>query len=233
MIKPSELTPATSELMRSMLSEVFPQDQVAVVTGDKNVGVAFSNLTFDHLLFTGSTPVGRAVMRAASENLVPVTLELGGKSPAIVERGSSLQTAARRIAYGKLANAGQTCVAPDYTLVAEQEIEGFVSAYTAEVSKLYPNIDSNPDYTSIVNDHHHARLLGLLDDARAKGARVIEIGAATNDHNTTHLRKIAPTVVLEVTDDMSLMKDEIFGPILPIVPYRKLEDAVAYVVCFR
>jgi coniferyl-aldehyde dehydrogenase len=229
MIKPSELTPATSELMRSMLSEVFPQDQVAIVTGDKNVGVAFSNLAFDHLLFTGSTPVGRAVMRAASENLVPVTLELGGKSPAIVERGSSLQTAARRIAYGKLANAGQTCVAPDYTLVAEQEIEGFVSAYTAEVSKLYPNIDSNPDYTSIVNDRHHARLLGLLDDARAKGARVIEIGAATNDHNTTHLRKIAPTVVLEVTDDMSLMKDEIFGPILPIVPYRKLEDAVAYV----
>jgi coniferyl-aldehyde dehydrogenase len=229
MIKPSEFTPTTAELMRSMLDDVFHQDQVAVVTGDTNVGVAFSKLAFDHLLFTGSTPVGRAVMRAASENLVPVTLELGGKSPVIIEQGTSLRKAARRIAYGKLTNAGQTCIAPDYVLVAEQEVEDFVAAYTAEVAKLYPDIASNPDYTSIVNDHHHARLLDLLVDARVKGGRIIEIGAKADHGATVHRRTMAPAVVLDVTEEMSVMKDEIFGPILPVVPYRKLEDAVVYV----
>lgn len=229
MIKPSEFTPATAELMTSMLAEQFRQDQVAVVTGDTNVGVAFAALPFDHILFTGSTPVGRSIMRAASDNLVPVTLELGGKSPVIIERGYALRNAARRIAYGKLANAGQTCIAPDYVLVAEQEVEDFVAAYTGEVAKLYPNIAANPDYTSIVNDRHHARLLGLLDDARLKGARVIEIGAVANGGTTVHRRTVAPAVVLDVSEEMTVMKDEIFGPILPIVPYRALEDAVAYV----
>lgn len=229
MIKPSEFTPTTAELMASMLADVFQQDQVAVVTGDTQVGVAFSKLAFDHILFTGSTPVGRAVMRAARENLVPVTLELGGKSPVIIEQGSSLRKAARRIAYGKLTNAGQTCIAPDYVLVAEQEVEDFVAAYTREVAKLYPDIAANPDYTSIINDRRHARLLDLLVDARAKGARVIEIGAQADDGATVHRRTMAPAVVLDVTEEMSVMKDEIFGPILPVVPYRELEDAVAYV----
>lgn len=168
-------------------------------------------------------------MRAASENLVSVTLELGGKSPVIIEQGTSLRKAARRIAYGKLTNAGQTCIAPDYVLVAEQEVEEFVAAYTGEVAKLYPDIAANPDYTSIVNDRHHARLLDLLVDARAKGARVIEIGAEVDDGATVHRRTMAPAVVRDVTEEMSVMKDEIFGPILPIVPYRTLEDAVAYV----
>ncbi len=229
MIKPSEFTPTTAELMTSMLADLFQQDQVTVVTGDTNIGVAFSKLAFDHLLFTGSTAVGRAVMHAASENLVPVTLELGGKSPVIIEQGSSLRMAARRIAYGKLINAGQTCIAPDYVLVAEQELKDFVDAYTSEVAKLYPDIAASPDYTSIVNDHHHARLLHLLVDARAKGGRVIEIGARTDDGASVHPRTMAPAVVLDVTDEMSVMKDEIFGPILPVVPYRELEDAVAYV----
>jgi coniferyl-aldehyde dehydrogenase len=230
MLKPSELTPQTSACMKSVLSEVFAEDQVAVVTGDANVGIEFSRLPFDHLLFTGSTSVGRSIMRAASENLTPVTLELGGKSPAIVERGSSLSTAARRIAYGKLANAGQTCIAPDYVLVAEQEVDSFVTEYEKEVAKLYPDIASNPDYTSIVNDRHYARLAGLLNDARNKGARVIEVaGPASPGSMTTHPRTIVPTIVLDVTDEMNVMRDEIFGPILPVVPYRDLEDAIGYV----
>jgi coniferyl-aldehyde dehydrogenase len=166
-------------------------------------------------------------MRAASENLVPVTLELGGKSPAIVERGSPLRTTAHRIAYGKLANGGQTCVAPDYALLPEVEIDDFVAAFEEEVTKLYPDIGADPDYTWIINDHHFARLAGLVDDARAKGARVIEIG--TRPAGASQSRLFLPTLLLNVTDEMSAMKDEIFGPILPIVPYRALEDAIAYV----
>ena len=229
MIKPSELTPQTSAMMKSVLNKVFADDQVAVVTGDSSVGIEFSRLPFDHLLFTGSTTVGRSIMRAASDNLVPVTLELGGKSPVIVERGSSLSTAARRIAYGKLANGGQTCIAPDYVLVAEQEVDDFVTAYEKESAKLYPDIASNPDYTSIVNDRHYARLTALLDDARSKGARVIELGGPAKPGDKKHARTMVPTIVLNVTDEMNVMKDEIFGPILPVMPYRDLEGAVAYV----
>lgn len=227
MLKPSELTPATTGLLATMLAAIFEQDQVAVVTGDAKIGSAFSALPFDHILFTGSIPVGRAVMRAASENLVPVTLELGGKSPAIVECGSPFRNAAHRIAYGKLANGGQTCVAPDYALLPEEEIDDFVASFKEEVAKLYPDIGADPDYTWIINDHHFARLSGLVEDARAKGARVIEIG--TKPAGASQSRLFLPTLLLNVTDEMSVMKDEIFGPILPIVPYGALEDAVAYV----
>ena len=227
MIKPSELTPQTSALLESVLGKVFAEDQVAVVTGDTNVGIEFSRLPFDHLLFTGSTSVGRAIMRAAGDNLVPVTLELGGKSPVIVERGSSLSMAARRIAYGKLANGGQTCTAPDYVFVAEQEVDSFVAAYQKEVAKLYPDIASNPDYTSIINDRQYARLTNMLNDARAKGARVIELRGPNQNSDLTHTRTMIPTIILDVTDRMDVMKDEIFGPVLPVMPYRNLEDVVA------
>ena len=229
MIKPSELTPQTPASMKSVLGEFFADDQVAVVTGDASVGIEFSRLPFDHLLFTGSTSVGRSIMRAASDNLTPVTLELGGKSPAIIESGAWLSTAALRIAYGKLANGGQTCIAPDYVLVAQQEVDAFVDAYEKAVAKLYPNIASNPDYTSIVNDHHYARLTSLLEDARNQGARVIEVARPTQPGGMTHPRTMVPTVVLNVTNEMNVMRDEIFGPILPIVPYRDLENAIGYV----
>jgi coniferyl-aldehyde dehydrogenase len=229
MLKPSELVPATTDLLASMVAETFEEDQVAVITGDAKVGAQFSSLPFDHLLFTGSIPVGKSIMRAAAENLVPVTLELGGKSPAIVDRGFSLATAAHRIAFGKLANGGQTCVAPDYALVPEDEVEDFVAAFKTEADRLYPNIAANPDYTWIVNDHHFARLKGLVDDAKAKGARVIEIGTAPGGRASPQSRMFLPVLLLSVTDDMAAMKDEIFGPILPIVPYRRLEDAIAYV----
>jgi coniferyl-aldehyde dehydrogenase len=229
MIKPSELTPQTSALMKSVLSRIFTEDQVAVVTGGTNVGIEFSRLPFNHLLFTGSTSVGRSVMRAASENLVPVTLELGGKSPVIVERGTSLRIAARRIAYGKLANGGQTCIAPDYALVAEQEVDAFVTVYDEEVTKLYPNIAWNSDYTSIANDRHYARLLNILNDARSKGARIVEVGRPFQPGCSIHRRTMVPTIILNLVDDMIVMQEEIFGPILPIIPYQDIQDAIAYV----
>jgi coniferyl-aldehyde dehydrogenase len=227
MLKPSELAPATSEVIAAMLRGIFDPEQVAVVTGGAEVGAAFTALPFDHLLFTGSTQVGRAVMRAASENLVPVTLELGGKSPAIVEPGSSLERAARSIAYGKLANAGQICIAPDYVLVHEQDRDGFVRAYTDSVRKLYPGGASDDSYTSIINARHHSRLLALLDDARARHAEIIEIDTAPA--GPARPCTLAPTLILNATDDMAIMQQEIFGPILPIVCYRSIDEAVSYV----
>jgi coniferyl-aldehyde dehydrogenase len=176
MIKPSELTPATSDLLVSLIAETFSEEEVVVVTGDAAIGAAFAALPFDHLFFTGSTAVGRAVMRAASEQLVPVTLELGGKSPVLVDRGQPLARIVTDIAYGKLANAGQTCVAPDYVLLPEDDVEAFVEAWGKAVAALYPEGAASADYTSIVNVRHYERLRALLDDARAKGARVIEAG---------------------------------------------------------
>ena len=176
MLKPSEMTPATTALLATMLAETFDEEQVAVVTGDAETGKAFSSLPFDHLFFTGSIPVGRAIMRAASENLVPVTLELGGKSPIVVDEGYSLQTAARRIAYGKCANGGQICTSPDYLLLPKDKAEDFVAAYRQEITNLYPNVPGNADFTWTLNNRHFARLAGLVEDAKAKGARVIELG---------------------------------------------------------
>jgi coniferyl-aldehyde dehydrogenase len=228
MLKPSEFVPATTALMASMLAATFPEEQVAVVTGDAKVGSAFSALPFDYMLFTGSIPVGRAIMRAASDNLVPVTLELGGKSPVIIERGYDLKTAAHRIAYGKLANGGQTCVAPDYVLVPEEETETFVAAFEQEAKRLYPDIAGDPNYTWIISNHHFARLNGLLDDAKAKGARVIDIGG-TREGASKQSRMFLPALVVGATPDMKVLQEEIFGPILPVLPYRTLEEAVAYV----
>ncbi|MBB3117316.1 coniferyl aldehyde dehydrogenase [Pseudoduganella violacea] len=228
MIKPSEYTPATTRLLQAMMAELFAPEQVAVVTGDASVGEAFSGLAFDHLVFTGSTAVGKAVMRAASEHLVPVTLELGGKSPAIVEQGHDLERAAGSIAYGKLANAGQTCIAPDYVLVHEAEVEGFVQAYDGAVRALYPEGPSSANYTSIVNERHYGRICALLDDARAQGARVSEVGVQPGDaHQRPHT--LAPTLVLGATNEMRVMQDEIFGPVLPVISYRTLDEAIAYI----
>ena len=227
MLKPSEMTPATADLLASMFAETFDEEQLAVVTGDAKIGSAFSSLPFDHIFFTGSIPVGRAIMRAASENLVPVTLELGGKSPIIVDRGYSLRTAARRIAFGKCANGGQICTSLDYLLLPKGETEDFIADYRQEVDTLYPNIADNRDFTSILNDRHFERLSGLVKDAKAKGARVIEIG--TRPSGGTQSRMFPPTLLLDVTEDMAVMQEEIFGPILPVVTYDRLDDAIAYV----
>ncbi len=227
LLKPSELTPATSDLMAELFHAAFPEDLVRVLTGGPDVGAAFSSLRFDHLVYTGSTHVGRLVMKAAAENLVPVTLELGGKSPAIVHPGASFDQAVERIAFGKVLNAGQTCVATDYVLVPRQMEDKLVSALQDQIRSFLPTLRDNRDYTSLVNDRHHARVQSLIDDAVEKGAKATVVNAANDDLSGT--RKIAPTILQNVSDDMTVMQDEIFGPVLPIVPYDSLDDAIRYV----
>lgn len=228
MLKPSELTPRTSEVLRYMLADAFLEDEVSVVLGGPEVGAAFSALPFDHLLFTGSTQVGRKVMRAASDNLVPVTLELGGKSPAIVARGHANDRTAQNLVYGKLSNAGQTCVAPDYTLVHEEDLEAFIARYTDTVQRFYPSGPASRDYTTIISDRHYDRLRGLVDDARRNGARVIEVGECPA-HLPGRERTLVPTIVVNASDDAPLMQEEIFGPILPVRTYGSIDEAIAYV----
>jgi coniferyl-aldehyde dehydrogenase len=228
MIKPSELVPETAELLRDVVAETFPEDQVAVVTGGSEVGEAFSKLPFDHLVFTGSTRVGKIVMRAAAENLVPVTLELGGKSPTIVGPDFNTKVAAERIMAGKTLNAGQTCIAPDYVMVPAALRESFVESCKAAVTKLYPSLEKNPDYTSVVNDKHYDRLRSYVDDAKTRGAKVVELNPA-GEALDPKSRKLAPTLVLDPTEEMLCMQEEIFGPVLPILTYGKLDEALAYV----
>jgi coniferyl-aldehyde dehydrogenase len=228
MVKPSEFTPETSRLLAFMLAENFPDEQVAVVTGDAAVGAAFTALPLDHLLFTGSTAVGRAVMRAASDNLVPLTLELGGKSPVIVAPGHADDRTATAIARGKLANAGQTCTAPDYVMVHADDAKAFAAAYGRAVEALYPDGPASDDYTSIVNERHFDRLRRLIDDAQARGARVADVGARSETaQGRPHT--IAPVLVLGGADDMAIMQEEIFGPVLPVIAYGTIDEAIAYV----
>ncbi|MCW7540576.1 coniferyl aldehyde dehydrogenase [Aquabacterium sp. A7-Y] len=224
MIKPSELTPATSALMARMVSEHFAADEMQVVTGDAAVGRAFTALPFDHLFFTGSTAVGREVAQAAARKLTPVTLELGGKSPALIDRSAELALSAERLAFGKLLNAGQTCVAPDYALVPREMVEPLTQAVVQAVQRLYPTLTGNPDYSSIVAPRHLARLQGLLADAQAKGARLI----ATHEE-TPGGRTLVPHLLLDVHDEMDVMREEIFGPLLPIVAYDSVDEALAYI----
>ena len=225
MLKLSEATPATGRLLKSLLESVFPTDMVCVVLGEAEVGEAFSCLPFDHLLFTGATSIGRKVMRAAADNLTPVTLELGGKSPAIVSSSVPLADAAERIAFGKTLNAGQTCVAPDYVLVPRERIPGFIDAYREAVRRFYPRITDNPDYTAIISPRHLARLNGYLDDARRQGARITSL----YPDETPPDRRLPPLLLENVNDAMQVMQDEIFGPLLPVVPYEQIDEAIAYI----
>jgi coniferyl-aldehyde dehydrogenase len=228
MVKPSELTPSFSTLLREIVAEFFSPDEFAVIEGDVAVGRAFSQLPFDHLFFTGSTAVGREVALAAAANLTPVTLELGGKSPAIIDGDCNLAAAAPRIAFGKLLNAGQTCVAPDYLLVPRKRIDDVVAAITGAVRKMYPSLAGNPDYTSIVSDRHYERLARLVADAESRGARAVRIDPAREAARATG-RKFLPTLLVGVDDDMAVMREEIFGPVLPLVPYDSLDEAIGYV----
>jgi coniferyl-aldehyde dehydrogenase len=228
MIKMSEFTPHTSALFKELIEATFPEDLVSVINGEADVAADFSARPFDHMLFTGSTSVGKLVMRAASENLTPVTLELGGKSPAIVSPDVPMEDAAQRIAFGKAFNAGQTCVAPDYVLCPADRTQAFVDEFRAQFSEMYPSLRDNDDYTAIINELQYKRLQGYLEDARAKGAELIEINPAQeNMGDGTH--KIPVTLVLKTSPDMKLMQDEIFGPILPIVSYGNLDEAIQYI----
>jgi coniferyl-aldehyde dehydrogenase len=228
LLKPSEITPRFSELLARQVARHFAADEFAVHTGDAETGRAFVQLPFDHLFFTGSTAVGRHVALAAAANLTPVTLELGGKSPVILDEGCDLADSARRIAAGKLFNAGQTCIAPDYALVPRGQQQAFAAAFAHAAAQLYPTLERNPDYTSIVNERHHARLQRLADEARAGGARVTEINPG-GESQQPGSRKMRPQVLLDVTPEMAVMQEEIFGPLLPVLPYDRLDDAIAFV----
>jgi coniferyl-aldehyde dehydrogenase len=227
MIKVSEFTPRTGNVLSEMLAGVFPRDHVSVVQGEADIAASFSRLPFGHLLFTGSTTVGHHVMRAAADNLTPVTLELGGKSPAIIHPEYPLGEAAERIAFGKCLNAGQTCIAPDYVLCPEDRIADFVAALSEAVNRMFPAITGNPDYTCIVNDRQYLRLRNVLDDARDKGAAVVQVNGRGENLDST--RKMPLHVVLDATDDMIVLQDEIFGPVLPVVPCADEDAAIDYV----
>ncbi|HEY1327167.1 MAG TPA: aldehyde dehydrogenase family protein [Casimicrobiaceae bacterium] len=223
LLKPSELTPATSSLLAARIAQHFAADELAVVQGDATIGEAFSRLPFDHLFFTGSTAVGRRVAMAAAANLTPVTLELGGKSPALFDVDADFDRLAPRLMAGKLLNAGQTCIAPDYALVPRERVDAFVAAVQRATEALYPAASRARDYTAIIDPRHLARLRGLLDDARAHGARVVALGDVAGGHE----RHLAPSLVVGADDRMAIMREEIFGPLLPVETYTDLDDALA------
>jgi coniferyl-aldehyde dehydrogenase len=226
MVKMSELTPHIGELLATLVADRFPAEKVVVVNGGMDTAQEFAALPFDHLLFTGSTAVGRHIMRAAAENLTPVTLELGGKSPVIVGDDYPLERAARRIVWGKLLNCGQICIAPDYVLVPAGKEREFSAYAQAAARKAYPKLAGNDDYTAVINDRHYQRLTDWVEDARSKGAVVEQVA---DPAASRHERKLPFTVVLDPPDDARVMQDEIFGPVLPVKGYRSVDDAIAFV----
>jgi coniferyl-aldehyde dehydrogenase len=226
MIKPSELTPHCSAVLATLLHQAFAADELCVVQGGADVAHEFASLPFDHLFFTGSTGVGRKVAAAAAANLTPTTLELGGKSPCIVDASADLEAVAIKIAHGKLLNAGQTCIAPDYLLLPQGREAEFERAFAAAVTRLFPTGAAHPDYASIVSDRHHARLLALVAEARALGARVVEVAPRSG---SGHVRQMTPVLVFQPAADARLMREEIFGPVLPVLSYTSLDDAIATV----
>lgn len=229
MIKPSEYTPATSGLMAEMFAKKFDCNEIAVFTGGPQTGADFAGLPFDHLLFTGATSVGRHVMRAASEHLVPVTLELGGKSPVVIGRSADIERTAEAIMAGKMMNAGQICLAPDYVFVPDERVEDFVAATRRSVGRMFPTLIDNDDYTSVINERHFNRLQGYIDEAKAKGARVEEINPAGEDFRQQPYHKIPPTLIVDPADDLAVMQDEIFGPVMPVKRYRRVEETIDFI----
>ncbi|MNF46166.1 Coniferyl aldehyde dehydrogenase [compost metagenome] len=229
MIKPSEFNPHTSELIARLIRSVYAEDEVAVVLGGAQVGQAFCGQPFDHLLFTGATSIGKHVLRAAAENLVPVTLELGGKSPTIISRSADFNDAVAKVVIGKLLNAGQLCVAPDYVFVPQESVDAFIGVAKAVVAKFFPTLRDNPDYTSIINARHFERLQDYLSEARAAGVELIELNAGAEDFSQSTLNKIVPTLLRNPGDDLQVMQDEIFGPLLPIKPYETISEVIAQI----
>lgn len=223
MLKPSELTPAFSALLAEMIGRTFDPAEATVVTGGVEAAQAFARLPFDHLVFTGSTAVGRKVAEAAAPNLTPLTLELGGKSPTIVAPDYDIEAAARSISFGKFLNAGQTCIAPDYVLAPAASVDRLAEAVLDRARRSYPTITGNDDYSALVSDRHHTRLINAIDEARQSGARVLQLEAA----GASNQRKIPPTLVINPPETSLLMTEEIFGPVLPIVGYRDLDEALA------
>jgi coniferyl-aldehyde dehydrogenase len=219
MVKTSEFTPRTAALFETVCVDYFPPDELMFFSGGADVGKAFSELAFDHLIFTGATGIGRHILHAAADNLTPVTLELGGKSPVLIGKGADIARATERVAIGKMLNAGQICLAPDYMLVPQAQEQAVVDGLKAAVSAMYPTLLANPDYTAIINDRHHQRLADWVDDARAKGATVEVVNPGGEDFSGSNARKMPLHIVRGATDDMIVMQEEIFGPILPVRSY--------------
>ncbi len=228
LIKTSEFCPQTAEVIKSIIDQAFDADEVLVINGDADTAAQFTALPFDHIIFTGSTQIGKKVMRAASEHLTPVTLELGGKSPTIIAEDFPLELAAQRITTGKMLNAGQACIAPDYLFVKEDQQQAMIDALTQAIEAAYPDYAENPDITWVVNDRHYSRLKAHVEDARAKGATVVEINPG-NKPIPEHSRVFPLTVLLDVTDEMTVMQEEIFGPILPLKTYQAIDEAIDYI----
>jgi coniferyl-aldehyde dehydrogenase len=229
MVKPSEYTERVAEVFAKAVPLYFAEDEIAVITGGVEVATEFSKLAFDHMIFTGATSVGKHIMRAAAENLVPVTLELGGKSPTIIGRSADKTKAGQRVALGKMMNAGQICLAPDYLLVAKEQEHEMIEGVKAGVSAMYPTLLNNDDYTSVVNGRNYDRLQGYLQDARDKGAELIEVNPGNEDFSASNGHKMPLTIVRNVTEDMKVMQEEIFGPILPVMTYASIDEAIDYV----
>lgn len=227
MLKMSEFTPATNAAIKKLLATIFSQEHVSLFEGEVDASQAFSALPFNHLIFTGSTNVGRYVMAEAAKNLTPVTLELGGKSPTIIAEDADINEAAARICFGKSLNAGQTCIAPDYILVPKGKEQSFIEAYQKSFAKMYPSLKDNDDYTAVVNERQHSRLQSWIDDAKEKGAKVHVINPKNEDLSGT--RKLALHFMTDVSDDMIIMQEELFGPIFPVIGYDNLKDAIEYI----
>lgn len=223
MIKPSEHTPLTSELLAELVEAQFDEEELRVVTGNAEVAATFTRLPFDHIIYTGSTNVGRHVMRAAADNLTPLTLELGGKSPVIVGREPNLNLMANRLITGKLLNAGQICLAPDYVLAPREQIPSLITALTEAARALYPDLEGNPDYGAVLGDRNRGRLLTYVEEARAAGAEVIQIGGTVEDGRLPFF------IIRDCPADLAVMSEEIFGPILPLISYDSLDEAIAFV----
>ena len=226
MLKPSELTPRTSALMGELIEKAFASDEICVVQGDGELAAEFSSLPFDHLFFTGSTAVGRIVAKAAAANLTPTTLELGGKSPCIIDASCDMESAALKIAHGKLLNAGQTCIAPDYVLLPKGREGAFGEAFAKATAQLFPTIEGNPDYAAIISPRHHERLKSLLAEAEGEGARLQRVGA---DTGASAARQMSPVLVFGAKADSKLLTEEIFGPILPVLPYDSMDEAIRHI----
>ena len=227
MHKPSELTPLTASLIKDLCDKAFDENEFATFLGGPEVGEAFTKLHFDHLLYTGSGNVGKHVMQSAAENLVPVTLELGGKSPVVIGDSADLKSSAKRIMFGKTLNAGQICLAPDYVIIHKDKKEEFIAEAENAIKGFYPDIKDNEDYTSIINERHYNRINSLIDDAKEKGANVHQINPSNEDFTQQEFYKIPPTIITNTSDDMRVMNEEIFGPVLPVLEYENIDDALS------
>jgi coniferyl-aldehyde dehydrogenase len=229
MVKSSEFTPRTAALFEEIAPNYFDPAELVFVSGGPEIGQAFAALPFDHLIFTGATPIGKHILHAAADNLTPVTLELGGKSPTIIGRSADITQATERVAIGKMLNAGQICLAPDYLLVPDDKEEAVIGGLVSAASALYPRLLDNPDYTSVVNERHHVRLQSYLDDARDRGGKVIEVNPAGENFSGSNGTKMPLYIVRDPSGDMAVMQDEIFGPVLPVKRYRTIEEAIEFV----